>query len=288
MTEQISIASLIKRQPTQHEDASSSSELPPALKSSQSLWDGLATRLGEKLTELLEVDVQASVSLSMTTELALREQFSSPGVLIPTDLPVKESFFLVPGDGAKTLATLLLKSSAIDAEDDDTASDQDGLLITEVLSTLSGLSETAFGRPLISTAKNTPLTDWPLQAPSPQDRLLVKLELSIEKHSDCMLLFAFGNDQVTDFEHLLDQSANQIQSSQVYLRIEGVLSRWHADQSELSTISPGDRLLIPGGHLDDVLVELRGSDMHMGLGQAELGTTRGRHALKVKSVSLRP
>lgn len=288
MTEQLSIASLINRQPSGQTESSGAGDLPHALQQSQALWAGLAKRLSVELTELLETDTTVDIALSMEAELSLRVRFPEPGILIPADVPVKESFYLIPRDGAKTLATLLLRSSSTSADKDVTASDQDGLLISEVLGKLSDLAQTAFGRPLSLEPKTRPLTDWPLQAPSPQNRLVVQITLGFNTMSDCDIYFAFGDDQVRDFERILDQSADQIQPHQIYLPISGILSRWHADQVEIAAISPGDRLVIPGGHLEDVMVEIDTSDANLHLARAELGTTRGRHALKVKSSALIP
>jgi len=285
MPERLSISSLIERQPLNEADASSSHELPEVIRLSRNLWDGVAKRFGEMLSDMLEAPISVSISLRMATEHALREEFPKPGILLPVSKPVEDGFFLLPGEGAKQLANLLLRASGEAGDDEDVASSQDGLLVEEIIGALSELTVTAFSMPVAEEGRLVPLIDWPLQAPPHADRLVTNIHISLPNDQTALLLLVFGDDRVAAFEALLDQSGSQVQPQVLPIMLTGVLSRWFADEDEISSIQPGHRLLVPGGSLTSISVEADGSDQSVKIAQAELGTTRGRHALKVTAKS---
>ncbi|MEM1379049.1 MAG: hypothetical protein AAGH41_00340 [Pseudomonadota bacterium] len=285
MTERIPIRSLIDRCKAPEVTGPSKTALPKPLQDSKLLWDGVAVRYAEKLSDMLGTEVDVSVELIVTNHAAYRQSAPKPGILLP--LSDDDGGPLARFDGAAShiLAERLLKTRAGTLDENFEPDDNDGLLTRELLVEFAHLLDTAFGLCLPVPEKLYPSVHWPLTPPPSGTRLLAEMALTLSGDERLGFDILFETSLVRFFADLLTGASGSLSPRAVTMDLTGVLSRWSTDVRALSDIQPGSVLIIPGADLEKVSLELGDDGTSTVVAQGTLGTDRGRHALQINDLS---
>ena len=283
MAEHIPIRSLIERCRTRDPSRARDTALPKPIADSLVLWDSVGLRLAEEFSEKLNAEAAVKVSLAITTAAACRQASPKPGVVVPLGATESEPMARFPAGSARVFADRLLRERNSEARGEDDVSDSDTLMIRELLDVIAGLLHQAFGLDIGVPEKLSPSRRWSLTAPPAGDRLLARFDVTLDG-LEAQIELLFAETLTRFFADLLTGASGSLSPQSITMDLSGVLSRWHADTDELSAIVPGAAILIPGANLEKVAVEIDGGGPGINLAHAELGTSRGRHALKITEV----
>lgn len=286
MGQRIAIKSLIEqRKARAGVDGTGTSGLPPSIAHSLPLWDIVAERAAELLESLVQCELETSVELSILTHGDLRATDARPGITIAMDPPERGGLIRFPGNSASTLTSLLLRAADVHAEDDPEPQELDGLVVTSIFEAIGGLIYAAFGIALRLTPNVEPKMIWPLTPPPPEPRLFARFTLKIQDQPDTHVELLFPDTCESVFSELMQRGEAPMDLEGLSIEVRGILSRWSATPKEIVTLTPGDRLIIPGGDLADVALEAETAVGARPLARAELGTIRGRHGLRVLALA---
>lgn len=283
MTRRLPIRSLIKSPaPSEVGVSESTAHLPPPLLKSLQRWNGLATRIGELIEPLLARPTSVSIELALMTLEDLQANNPKPGLFLATSEGPEAAIYRFPGKSGPTLSACLLR-------DDQAAGDQapetfDVLALAEIIDIVRDLVAEAFEIPLPAVTEPNPQLRWPITAPAPGQRLFADFAMHPEGRRPCNLqiLFPLGADAV--FGALDSAQADRLDTEQMRLRIDGVISRWTGYAADLSMLDIGTRICLPGADLQAVRLELVGKRNSCAFGKAQLQTQRARHVLTVSEI----
>lgn len=286
MTERISIRTLIERCRSREQTTATDSDLPKPLRDSAVLWDSLGLRLGERLSSEFTTTVGIDVGLSITSMTAFRQSTRYPGLLVPLGSIDKDPIFRFPDSSGRTFADLLLRNSPDNTDGSTEVSESDGLIVRQIAEIVTELMFEAFGLSFTIPAAIMPSTRWPLAPPPTGNRLLVDFKTTIGGIETPGFQILFPDTLARFFADLLTGAGGSLSPKAVCLDVSGVLSRWWTDPDALSALAPGVSVLLPGATLEEITLEVDGSPgaVPTSIGLAELGTVRGRHALKVSTL----